>query len=70
MLHCTFEVPIGIDAFVVPQGVTVNAGTWLVNNRRVVESTGGEMSVVPEPSTWLLVTLGLGFAATRLRRRT
>jgi len=61
----SFQIPIGIDAFVLPAGVTANAGTWLVNNRRV----GEEASVVPEPGTWALVALGLCGSAMMRRRR-
>ena len=62
----SFEVPFGIDAFVLEQGVTANAGTWLVNNRRVGAVPD---AVVPEPATLALVTLGLCFGGAALRRR-
>ena len=58
----SFEIPIGIDAFVLPRGVTANAGDWLVNNRRV------GAAAVPEPATWALITLGCGGAMLRRRR--
>ncbi len=61
----TFEVPIGSDAFVLPQGVTANSGTWLVNNRRVDPNAGA----VPEPATWALMIGGFGMAGAMLRRR-
>jgi hypothetical protein len=63
----SFQIPIGIDAFVLPSGVTANAGTWLVNNRRV--GVDEEASVVPEPGTWTLVALGLCCGSAMLRRR-
>lgn len=60
----SFEIPFGIDAFVLPAGVTANAGDWLVDNRRV-EGT----ETVPEPATLALVTLGLCCGCVRMRRR-
>ena len=62
----SFEIPIGMDAFVLQDGVTANAGDWLVNNRRVVEP---EVAVVPEPGTWALMTVGFGCIGAILRRR-
>ena len=61
----SFEIPLGIDAFVLPAGVTANSGDWLVNNRRV----GATETVVPEPATLALVTLGLCGGRATLRRR-
>jgi hypothetical protein len=60
----SFEIPIGIDAFVLPDGVTANAGDWLVNNRRV-----GAVEGVPEPATWAMMVLGFGLAGSLMRRR-
>ena len=60
----SFEVPFGIDAFVLPDGVTANAGDWLVNNRRV----GGE-GAVPEPATWAMMLLGFGAVGCLARSR-
>lgn len=61
----SFQVPTGSDAFVLPAGVTVNSGTWLVNNRRVVAGPGA----VPEPATWAMLVVGFGCAGMALRRR-
>jgi len=61
----SFEVPIGSDAFVLPEGVTANAGAWLVNNRRVVST-----AAVPEPATWAMMLLGFGAVGYLMRRRT
>ncbi|HEY0649300.1 PEPxxWA-CTERM sorting domain-containing protein [Phenylobacterium sp.] len=61
----SFEVPFGIDAFVLPDGVTANAGDWLVNNRRV----GGPTEGIPEPATWAMMLLGFGAVGHLLRRR-
>ena len=64
----SFKLPTGRDAFSLPDGVTVNAGTYLVNNRffdplRPVVS-------VPEPTTCVLMLLGIGaIGASRSRRR-
>ena len=64
----SFEVPFGIDAFVLPDGVTANAGDWLVNNRRVDPDAAG---AIPEPSTWAMMIAGFSGmgAALRMRRR-
>lgn len=61
----TFEAPIGSDVFVLPQGVTANSGTWLVNNRRI----DPDAVAVPEPATWALMIGGFGMAGGRLRRQ-
>lgn len=62
----SFEIPFGINAFVLPDGVTANSGDWLVNNRRVGEE---DPSVVPEPATLALMSTGLSYLALRRRRR-
>jgi hypothetical protein len=62
----SFEVPFGIDAFVLPAGVTANAGDWLVNNRRVGPTAVG---AIPEPATWAMMILGFGGAGVALRMR-
>lgn len=59
----TFEVPTGTNAFALPDGVQVNAGSWLVNNQRVV------VPAVPEPESWAMLVLGLGLVAAVLRKR-
>jgi hypothetical protein len=51
----SFEFPSGVDVFTVPDGVTVNAGAYLVNNRFVASAP------IPEPSMWMM--LGAGFLA-------
>jgi hypothetical protein len=60
----SFEVPLGMDAFVLADGVTANAGTWLVNNRRV-----GPTAAVPEPAAWAMMLLGFGAVGHLLRGR-
>jgi hypothetical protein len=60
----SFEVPIGMDAFVLQEGVTANAGDWLVNNRRV-----GPTAAIPEPATWAMMILGFGGVGYLVRRR-
>ena len=61
----SFEVPLGIDAFVLPFGVTANAGNWLVDNRRINLND----SAVPEPATWAMIIIGFGMSSFALRRR-
>lgn len=51
----TLELPFDTDVFILPVGVTANAGNWLVNNRRVRPSNVD----VPEPGTLALMMLGL-----------
>jgi hypothetical protein len=46
----------------VPDGVTVNAGNWLVDNRFV-----DPLSAVPEPASWALMILGFGVLGAGLR---
>ncbi len=63
----SFEIPIGSDAFVLPAGVTANAGDWLVNNRSVAVPV---QVPVPEPATLTLLGLGsVGLGVYRRRRR-
>jgi PEP-CTERM motif len=59
-----FGLPIDFDAFQLPAGVTVNSGTWLINNRRVV--TG--VAAVPEPASWALMIAGFGLIGGARRR--
>ena len=53
--------------FDLPDGVTVNAGDYIVNNRFIdpLAAPGG----VPEPVAWGLMILGFGLAGRTLRRR-
>ena len=63
----TFALPTGSDVFNLPGGVTVNAGSYLVNNRYfdpTLVSVG-----VPEPAGWSLMIAGVGLAGSALRRR-
>jgi hypothetical protein len=63
----SFKLPAGGDAFNLADGVTVNAGDWLVNNRFIdpLAPSGG----VPEPASWALMILGFGVTGAFLRRR-
>ena len=63
----SFKLPTGSDVFVLPDGVTVNAGDYLVNNRFIdpLAPTGG----VPEPAAWALMIAGFGLAGAAMRRR-
>ena len=62
MFFHTMGFSPGMNAFILPDGVTANAGDYLVNNRLV---TGG----VPEPASWALMIAGLGLTGSALRRR-
>ena len=62
MFFHTLGFAPGVNAFVLPDGVTANAGDYLVNNRLV---TAG----VPEPASWALMISGFGLAGVALRRR-
>lgn len=62
----SLEIPFGVDVFVLPPGVTANAGAWLVNNRRVDPNA---VNPIPEPSAWALMIAGFGLVGASLRRR-
>ena len=56
-----------MDVFNLPDGVTVNAGDYLVNNRYFDPlATGGG---VPEPASWALMITGFGLMGVALHRR-
>jgi len=64
----SFKFPTGTDAFNLADGVTANAGDWLVNDRfhdPLATPAGG----VPEPTSWALMIAGFGLAGAALRRR-
>ena len=63
----SFKFPTAGDVFDLPNGVTVNAGTYLVNNHFI--DPLAPPAGVPEPSSWALVIAGLGVAGAALRRR-
>lgn len=62
----SFKFPTGSDAFDLTEGVTVNAGDYLVNNRFIdpLAAQG-----VPEPTAWALMIGGLGLVGGMFRRR-
>ena len=61
----SFKLPTGTDAFNLPEGVTVNAGNYLVNNRFIDPLA----AAVPEPAAWAAMLAGLGIIGASLRRR-
>lgn len=61
--HTLGFVPGG-RPFVLQDGVTANAGTYLVNNR-----FGAAPGGVPEPASWTLMIAGFGLTGAALRRR-
>ena len=63
----TFALPTGMDVFNLPDGVTVNAGDYLVNNRYFDPTA--VTADVPEPASWALMIAGFGFVGGALRRR-
>jgi len=52
--------------FILPDGVTVNAGDYLVNNRFIDPLAPGG---VPEPASWATMLLGFGLIGLAVRRR-
>jgi hypothetical protein len=52
--------------FDLPEGVTVNAGDYIVDNRFIDPLA---VQGVPEPAGWALMIAGFGFAGALLRRR-
>ncbi len=65
----SFKLPSTGAAFRLPDGVTVNAGDYLVDNRFIdpLAPTGG--AGAPEPASWTLMIAGFGLAGAALRRR-
>lgn len=60
----SFKFVSGSDAFNLPDGVTVNAGTWLVDNRFI-----DPLAAVPEPASWAMMIAGFALAGLGVRRR-
>lgn len=60
----SMSVPQVGAVFVLTDGVTANAGDWLVNNRFV-----GASGAVPEPASWALMIVGFAGMGAALRRR-
>ena len=62
----TFGFGPGVSPFVLQDGVTANAGGYVVNNRFVGPGPG---SAAPEPGVWAMLVLGFGGAGGLLRSR-
>ena len=62
----SFKFPTGVDVFSVAPGVTVNAGTYLVNNRFIDPLAPAG---VPEPGEWALMMCGFLLVGGSLRTR-
>jgi hypothetical protein len=62
----TFGFPTNGDVFLLPPGVTVNAGTYLVDNRFVNPDA---VAAVPEPQAWAAMIFGLVFVGSVAARR-
>jgi|GEM_PF-1847361 len=56
-------------AFLLDDGVTANAGDWLVDNRFIDPLAPPAAPGVPEPAPWALMIAGFGLAGAALRRR-
>ena len=63
----SFKFPTVGDVFNLPNGITVNAGSYLVNNHFIdpLATPAG----VPEPASWALMVAGIGMAGAARRRR-
>jgi hypothetical protein len=61
----SFKFPTD-GVFILPDGVTANAGDYLVDNRFIDPLAPAQG--VPEPAAWALMLLGFGFAGSSLRR--
>lgn len=62
----TFALPTGMDVFKLPDGVTVNAGDYLINNRYFDPLAAAG---IPEPASWALMITSFGLVGTIVRRR-
>ncbi len=63
----TFGFKPGVAPFILQDGITANAGDYIVNN--VVVDPNAPTGGVPEPATWALMICGFGMAGAVLRRR-
>jgi hypothetical protein len=63
----SFKMPTGRDVFDVPDGVTANAGDYIVDNRYFDPLT--PTTSVPEPQIWALMVMGFALSGALARRR-
>lgn len=64
----SFKFPTS-GVFNLADGITANAGDYLVNNRFIDPLAAPVGGAIPEPAAWALMIAGFGLAGAMLRRR-